>query len=36
MKIEEQNPHVSTYSVSMEDIYTHYEAAGVFGKRNTP
>ncbi|XP_068054653.1 receptor-interacting serine/threonine-protein kinase 1 [Anomalospiza imberbis] len=30
MKIEEQNPHVSTYSVSMEDIYTHYEAVGVF------
>ncbi|OWK51357.1 Receptor-interacting serine/threonine-protein kinase 1 [Lonchura striata] len=30
MKIEEQNPHVSTYSVSMEDIYTYYEAAGVF------
>ncbi|RLW04477.1 hypothetical protein DV515_00005771 [Chloebia gouldiae] len=30
MKIEEQNPQVSTYSVSMEDIYTHYEAAGVF------
>ncbi|NXB94247.1 RIPK1 kinase, partial [Vidua chalybeata] len=25
MKIEEQNPRVSTYSVSMEDIDTHYE-----------
>ncbi|CAN8184351.1 unnamed protein product [Coccothraustes coccothraustes] len=30
MKIEEQNPHVSTCSVAMEEIYTHYEAMGVF------
>ncbi|NWY91258.1 RIPK1 kinase, partial [Loxia curvirostra] len=30
MKIEEQNPHVSTCSVAMEEIYTHYEAVGVF------
>ncbi|NXM14446.1 RIPK1 kinase, partial [Ploceus nigricollis] len=30
MKIEEQNPHVNTSSVAMEEIYTHYEAVGVF------
>ncbi|NWH40687.1 RIPK1 kinase, partial [Chloropsis hardwickii] len=30
MKIEEQNPHVSTFSVAMEEIYRHYEAEGVF------
>lgn len=30
MKIEEQNPHVSTCSVAMEEVYTHYEAMGVF------
>ncbi|XP_058669377.1 receptor-interacting serine/threonine-protein kinase 1 [Ammospiza nelsoni] len=30
MKIEDQNPHFSTCSVAMEDIYSHYEAVGVF------
>ncbi|XP_005481748.2 receptor-interacting serine/threonine-protein kinase 1 [Zonotrichia albicollis] len=30
MKIEDQNTHVSTCSVAMEDIYSHYEAVGVF------
>lgn len=30
MRIEDQNPHVSTFSVAMEDIYPHYEAVGVF------
>lgn len=34
MKIEEPNPHVSTCSVAMEEIYTQYEARGIFGKRN--
>ncbi|KAM4908430.1 receptor-interacting serine/threonine-protein kinase 1 [Sylvia borin] len=30
MKIEEQNPHVSTFSVAMEEIYSDYEARGIF------
>ncbi|NXR40544.1 RIPK1 kinase, partial [Zosterops hypoxanthus] len=30
MKIEEPNPHVSTCSVAMEEIYTQYEARGIF------
>ncbi|NXO70193.1 RIPK1 kinase, partial [Phainopepla nitens] len=30
MKIEEQNPHVSTCPVATEAIYTHYEAMGIF------
>ncbi|XP_058689782.1 receptor-interacting serine/threonine-protein kinase 1 isoform X1 [Poecile atricapillus] len=30
MKIEEQNPHVSTCPVAMEVIYTHYKAMGIF------
>lgn len=34
MKIEEQNPYVSTSPVAMEALYAHYEARGVFGKRN--
>lgn len=35
MKIEDQNPHFSTCPVAVEDIYTYYEAEGVFGKSNT-
>ncbi|XP_032910864.1 receptor-interacting serine/threonine-protein kinase 1 isoform X2 [Catharus ustulatus] len=31
MKIEEQNPYVSTNPVAMEALYAHYEARGVFG-----
>ncbi|NXB82328.1 RIPK1 kinase, partial [Donacobius atricapilla] len=30
MKMEEQNPHVSTCSVDMQAIYAHYEARGIF------
>ncbi|NWW35107.1 RIPK1 kinase, partial [Panurus biarmicus] len=30
MKIEEQNPQVSTFPVAMEEIYIHYEAMGIF------
>ncbi|NXQ57121.1 RIPK1 kinase, partial [Anthoscopus minutus] len=30
MKIEEQNPYVSTCPVATEAIYTHYEAMGIF------
>ncbi|KAL9870547.1 receptor-interacting serine/threonine-protein kinase 1 isoform 1-T1 [Geothlypis trichas] len=30
MKIEDQNPHFSTCPVAVEDIYTYYEAEGVF------
>ncbi|NXN77486.1 RIPK1 kinase, partial [Bombycilla garrulus] len=30
MKIEEQNPHVSTCPVAVEAIYNHYEAMGIF------
>ncbi|NWS29375.1 RIPK1 kinase, partial [Polioptila caerulea] len=30
MKIEEQNPYASTCSVNIEEMYSHYEAMGVF------
>ncbi|XP_039942242.1 receptor-interacting serine/threonine-protein kinase 1 [Hirundo rustica] len=30
MKIEEQNPHVSPSPLAMEEVYTHYEAMGIF------
>lgn len=33
MKIEEQNQHISTSPVT-EATYMHYEAMGIFGKRN--
>lgn len=30
MKIDEHNQHVSTCPVAMEEIYTQYEARGIF------
>lgn len=34
MKIEEHNQHISTSPVATEATYMHYEAMGIFGKRN--